>query len=406
MQVLTTAFGGTAQPVPGSGSDRARRRPAAAGTRSRRSSWPVTIWYLEDGFETVVPTDKRARYTGREPNRQLSSRSLPKLRSACAVPDQASQLKDALELAYCQPAVGAFFNFQFVDEVGLGGWQSGLLWADGTPKPSYEPVKTLSRRSLPGRSTARGSPSPRPAPARRSASRAPAGLPPSILAGVLRAVVFDVDFTLARPGPDLGPDGYRQLGLRYGLDLDPARYEQARAAAFTEVKRHPELDHDEEIWVLFTERIIAGMGGAGDTYAAAVEMERRWAQSAHFELYDDALPVLDALRERGLKIGLLSNSSRDLDEFVAHHGLAADAVLTSHAHGKTKPHGTIFRAHARPARGRAGRGGDGGRHDRGRRRGRARGRDAGGAARSRGAVSRVRGTARRPARAARGARAF
>jgi putative hydrolase of the HAD superfamily len=161
---------------------------------------------------------------------------------------------------------------------------------------------------------------------------------------VLRAVVFDVDFTLARPGPDLGPEGYRQLGIRYGLDLDPARYEQARVEAFAEVKRHPELDHDEEIWVLFTERIIRGMGGTGDTYGAAVEMERRWSQSVHFELYDDALPVLDALRERGLKIGLLSNSSRDLDEFVAHHGLAADAVLTSHVHGKTKPHRTIFRA--------------------------------------------------------------
>jgi HAD superfamily hydrolase (TIGR01549 family) len=161
---------------------------------------------------------------------------------------------------------------------------------------------------------------------------------------VLRAVVFDVDFTLARPGPDLGPDGYRQLGLRYGLELDPSRYEQARAAAFAEVKRHPELDHDEEIWILFTERIIRGMGGRGDTYAAAVEMERRWSQSVHFELYDDALPVLEALRGHGLKIGLLSNSSRDLDEFVAHHGLRADAVLTSHVHGKTKPHRTIFRA--------------------------------------------------------------
>ena len=161
---------------------------------------------------------------------------------------------------------------------------------------------------------------------------------------MLRAVVFDVDFTLARPGPDLGPEGYRQLGLRYGLDLDPARYDEARIAAFTEVKRHPELDHDEEIWVLFTERIIQGMGGTGNTYEAAREMERRWSQSVHFELYDDALPVLDWLRDHGLKIGLLSNSSRDLDEFVAHHGLAADAVLTSFVHGKTKPHGTIFRA--------------------------------------------------------------
>jgi putative hydrolase of the HAD superfamily len=161
---------------------------------------------------------------------------------------------------------------------------------------------------------------------------------------VLRAVVFDVDFTLARPGPDLGPEGYRRLGLRYGLELDPSRYEAARAAAFTEVKRHPEFDHDEEMWVLFTERIIQGMGGTGDTYGAALEMERRWAQSVHFELFDDALPVLEALRERGLKLGLLSNSSRDLDEFVAHHGLVVDAVLTSHVHGKTKPHRTIFRA--------------------------------------------------------------
>jgi HAD superfamily hydrolase (TIGR01549 family) len=160
---------------------------------------------------------------------------------------------------------------------------------------------------------------------------------------VLKAVIFDVDFTIARPGPDLGPEGYRRLGRRYGLDLDPARYEDARRDALTTLKRHPELDHDEEIWVLFTEQIIVGMGGAGDTYAAALEMERSWAIAHHFELYDDALPTLDALRERGLKIGLLSNSARDLDEFVAHHRLTVDAALTSRAHGKTKPHEAIFR---------------------------------------------------------------
>jgi putative hydrolase of the HAD superfamily len=160
---------------------------------------------------------------------------------------------------------------------------------------------------------------------------------------MLRAVVFDVDFTIARPGPDLGPEGYARLGERYGLALDPARYDDARRDAFATLKRHPELDHDEEIWVLFTQRIIEGMGGAGDTYAAAVEMERAWAHAQHFELYDDALPTLDAVRACGLKVGLLSNSARDLDEFVAHHGLSVDAVLTSRAHGKTKPHETIFR---------------------------------------------------------------
>jgi len=161
---------------------------------------------------------------------------------------------------------------------------------------------------------------------------------------VLRAIVFDVDFTLARPGPDLGPDGYRRVGLRHGLRLDPTRYEEARAAAVAELKRHPELDHDEEIWVLFTERIIEGMGGAGDTYACALEMTHAWESAEHFELYEDVLPVLHDVRAHGLKLGLLSNTSRDLDVFVAHHGIEVDALLTSRTHGKTKPHETIFRS--------------------------------------------------------------
>jgi len=34
---------------------------------------------------------------------------------------------------------------------------------------------------------------------------------------VIRAVLFDVDFTIARPGPELGPEGYQRLGERFGL---------------------------------------------------------------------------------------------------------------------------------------------------------------------------------------------
>jgi HAD superfamily hydrolase (TIGR01549 family) len=69
-----------------------------------------------------------------------------------------------------------------------------------------------------------------------------------------------------------------------------------------------------------------------------------WEHAHHFELYDDALPALAALRAHGLKLGLLSNTERDLGLFVTHHGLDVDAVLTSRLHGKTKPHDSIFRA--------------------------------------------------------------
>jgi len=158
----------------------------------------------------------------------------------------------------------------------------------------------------------------------------------------LRAVVFDVDFTIAVPGPDLGADGYVRLGRRYGLELDASRHDSARRAALATIERHPELDHDEELWVLFTERIIVGMGGAGDTHAAAVEMTRAWERADQFELYPDVEPALASLRARGLRLGLLSNTARDLELFVAHHGLDVDALLTSRVHGKTKPHASIF----------------------------------------------------------------
>ena len=161
----------------------------------------------------------------------------------------------------------------------------------------------------------------------------------------LRAVLFDVDFTLVKPGPDLGPEGYQLLGRRFGLELDPSRHAAARAAAVEAVERHPELDHDEEVWVLFTERIIRGMGGDSDrAYECAVEMTRAWEHAHNFDLFEDTLPVLEELRRYGLKLALVSNTGRDLAAFVAHHGLDVDAAVSSGMHGKTKPHPTIFQA--------------------------------------------------------------
>jgi hypothetical protein len=115
MNVLHTSFDGTSQPVPG---DRG-----------------VMIWYVEDGFQTVPPRDKLRYYRGRENDRY----ALPAVSGDTV--DQATQLRDAILLAYCQPAVSGFLNFGLLDEDRLGGWQSGLLWRDGTRKPSYDTFK-------------------------------------------------------------------------------------------------------------------------------------------------------------------------------------------------------------------------------------------------------------------------
>ena len=160
---------------------------------------------------------------------------------------------------------------------------------------------------------------------------------------MLRAVIFDVDFTLARPGPELGAEGYRKVGERHGLTLVPERYEESRLAAIDSLQRHPDHVHDDELWIEFTEQIVRGMGGGDEgARACAEELVRAWEQHERFTLYEDALPALAELREHGIKIGLISNGSRDLDEFVAHHGLDADCVVGSRDFGRTKPHPEIF----------------------------------------------------------------
>ena len=160
---------------------------------------------------------------------------------------------------------------------------------------------------------------------------------------MLRAVIFDVDFTLSRPGPELGPEAYRRVGAEHGLELEPSRYEEARLAAFDDLRAHPELVHDEEIWIAFTEDIVRGMGGdAAHSRACAVDMVARWEVHANFDLYDDVVPVLEMLRENGLGIGLISNGQRDLEEFARHHRLDVDIAVGSKSHGWTKPHASIF----------------------------------------------------------------
>jgi hypothetical protein len=99
------AFAGTDQPTIGSG---------------------PRIWYLENGFETSISSSKRSLYNGVERARTVGPDAL-----------HAEQLVDSVRFAYCQPYVASTFNFLLTDERRLAGWQSGLLWADGTRKPAY-----------------------------------------------------------------------------------------------------------------------------------------------------------------------------------------------------------------------------------------------------------------------------
>jgi hypothetical protein len=115
--LLTEAFDGTAQ----------------AGSE-------LPIMYTEFGVESQIPDGKAALYTGTEPTttKPVSEET------------QAAYYKQALALAFCQPTVEGMLLFLSRDERSRAAWQSGIYYADGTPKSSRATVTEALDRATGG----------------------------------------------------------------------------------------------------------------------------------------------------------------------------------------------------------------------------------------------------------------
>lgn len=163
----------------------------------------------------------------------------------------------------------------------------------------------------------------------------------------VKAVLFDVDFTLIYPGPMFQAEGYQAFCRRYGMDVDPSAFDAGVASAARILDAPDEAPYDEELYVAYTRHIIERMGGGGPAVdPCAREIYREWAACHHFELYDEVPDVLRSLADEGIRVGLVSNSHRSLASFESHFaldGLIAASVSSSE-HGLMKPHPSIFRA--------------------------------------------------------------
>jgi hypothetical protein len=100
----------------------------------------MPILYDEFGIESMIPPDKRELYGGVEP---ATTRPVPEAAQAAAY-------RRAIQLAYCQSNVAGMLLFHTHDEPGRPGWQSGLVYADGTPKTSLEPVRAAMESAAAG----------------------------------------------------------------------------------------------------------------------------------------------------------------------------------------------------------------------------------------------------------------
>src|SRR5262249_18400068 len=100
------------------------------GTAQRGSTLPIL--YDEYGVQTQIPASKDGAYN------HLKIRSG---RDAVSEKLQAAYYREAIRLAACQPNVEGILIFHTVDEPDLDRWQSGLFYADDTPKSSLASVR-------------------------------------------------------------------------------------------------------------------------------------------------------------------------------------------------------------------------------------------------------------------------
>ena len=92
------------------------------GTAQLGSTLPIA--YDEYGVETQIPAAKQSFYSGSEPTTT----------KPVDPATQGAYYAQAIALTFCQPNVRGLYLFHSVDETDLDRWQSGLFYADGTPK--------------------------------------------------------------------------------------------------------------------------------------------------------------------------------------------------------------------------------------------------------------------------------
>jgi len=103
------------------------------GTQQPGSTLPIL--YDEFGVQTSAPTDKRQLY---------SNHDLPSAGDTVDETTQGRYYRQALQLAACQKNVIGLLFFHVSDEADLDRWQSGVYYADDSPKSDLPVVKTAA----------------------------------------------------------------------------------------------------------------------------------------------------------------------------------------------------------------------------------------------------------------------
>jgi putative hydrolase of the HAD superfamily len=157
----------------------------------------------------------------------------------------------------------------------------------------------------------------------------------------LRAVTFDVGGTLITPWPSVGHI-YAEVAARHGGEHpDPERLNQQFAAAWR--ARKP-FRHSRTEWAALVDATFAGCSRTPPSETFFPELYARFAEPGAWRLFDDAVPTLEALATRGLRLGVISNWDERLRPLLRGLGLSDyfEAIIVSCEVGEPKPSRLMF----------------------------------------------------------------
>ena len=145
----------------------------------------------------------------------------------------------------------------------------------------------------------------------------------------IRAISFDVGGTLIKPWPSVG-HVYAEVAAEYGWPgLSPEKLNEQFGLAWRRLKN---FSHTRVEWAGLVNTTFRGVIAAPPSRAFFSALYQRFADADAWNIFDDVLPALEALAERGLKLAVTSNWDRRLIPLL--RTLELDAKGESDAYGK------------------------------------------------------------------------
>ncbi len=168
---------------------------------------------------------------------------------------------------------------------------------------------------------------------------------------MIKVVTFDFYNTLVKfwpPLEEIQASACRKMGLTVSLDAIRRGYARAdilfnraneeEPLSLRSPERREEFFAEYEQAILETAGVPVTRGLAREIWSLAIAIPKE------FTPFEDTLPALEGLRERGYRLGVITNLRADLESLIRKAGLheCLEFSVSSLQAGKEKPHPPIF----------------------------------------------------------------